>query len=221
MLTRRMEVMAAEAMRTGKVTVKGDGYDTVVVDFGRNASHTVTLTGGSKWGSDDVDPLGDIEDWSLTVLKNCGTPVTDVVMDVDAWQLFRKNVDLGKLLDRQRGDQGAVMTTVNTGETVQYKGTDGARRYWVYADWYVDPDTGAETPVLPSGTVLLSGSGQNGVQGVRHFGAIRDPKAGFQAVEYFPKSWTVEDPAVRFLMLQSAPLVVPYRPDATFAATVN
>ncbi|MBL4761532.1 MAG: major capsid protein, partial [Gammaproteobacteria bacterium] len=34
MLTRRQEVMASEVLRTGKVTVEGEGFDTVVVDFG-------------------------------------------------------------------------------------------------------------------------------------------------------------------------------------------
>jgi hypothetical protein len=40
-------------------------------------------------------------------------------------------------------------------------------------------------------------------------------------MEYFVKSWEVEDPSRRILLMQSAPLIVPYRPDATFAATVR
>jgi hypothetical protein len=39
-------------------------------------------------------------------------------------------------------------------------------------------------------------------------------------VPYFVKSWTEEDPSVRFLMLQSAPLVFPTRPNASFKAKV-
>ena len=37
---------------------------------------------------------------------------------------------------------------------------------------------------------------------------------------YFSKSWVEEDPAVRYLMLQSAPLVVPYRVNASLCAKV-
>lgn len=58
------------------------------------------------------------------------------------------------------------------------------------------------------------------IQGVRAFGAIRDETAGFQAMPYYPKSWVDEDPSVRYLLMQSAPLVVPTRVNASFAATV-
>jgi hypothetical protein len=40
-LTRREEVMASEALRTGKITVTGEEYPTVVVDFGRDPELTV------------------------------------------------------------------------------------------------------------------------------------------------------------------------------------
>ena len=38
---------------------------------------------------------------------------------------------------------------------------------------------------------------------------------------YFTKSWLEEDPSVRWLLLQSAPLVVPYRPNAVLCATIG
>jgi hypothetical protein len=66
-------------------------------------------------------------------------------------------------------------------------------------------------------TVLV---GSTGIDGVRHFGAIRDLKAGIQARQYFVKSWEEEDPSRRFLLMQSAPLLVPYRPNAVLSATV-
>jgi len=62
--------------------------------------------------------------------------------------------------------------------------------------------------------------GSRQIEGYRAFGAIRDEAAGFQAVPYYVKSWLEEDPAVRFIMMQSAPLVVPYRVDASLCATV-
>jgi len=90
-------------------------------------------------------------------------------------------------------------------------------RIWTYQDWYID-DAGVEQQMLPNGTVIGAAQGQ--VMGTRHFGAIRDAELGYRATEFAPKSWTEKDPAVRYLMLQSAPLVVPYRPNATFRATV-
>ena len=67
---------------------------------------------------------------------------------------------------------------------------------------------------------VLLGS-RSGIEGVRCYGAIKDEQAGFQANRYFPKSWLENDPAVRWMLLQSAPLVVPYRPNASMCVTVK
>ena len=75
----------------------------------------------------------------------------------------------------------------------------------------------ALTPYLPARTVLVLGAD---VEGTRAYGAIKDEAAGFQAMPYFAKSWVEQDPAVRYLMLQSAPLTVPYRVNASLGATV-
>lgn len=215
MVTRRMEQQSVEAIRTGKVTVTGEGFDTVVVDFGRDANLTITKTGGTKWGDPGIDPLKDIEDWSLLVLQKSGSTVKNIVMDVNAWRAFRSNTNLEKRLDLARVKSGIIDLGV-VPDHVQYKGSDGTFDYWVYTDWYIDETTQVETPFLPSGTVC----GVADIQGVRHFGAIKDEDAGYQAREYFSKSWVVPDPSVRFLLMQSAPLMVPYRPNSSFCATV-
>jgi len=61
---------------------------------------------------------------------------------------------------------------------------------------------------------------ENGVEGYRAFGAIRDEEAGYQPLPYFSKSWIEKDPAVRWLLLQSAPLMVPYRINGSLSAQV-
>lgn len=217
MLIRRQEVMASEVMRTGMVTVTGDGYPTVVVDFGRNANHTVTLTGANRWGQAGIVPLDDIENWSLTMLQNSGAVVTDVVMDTLAWRLFIAEAKTEKVLDIRRGAPDSLELVAMAKLGLQWKGSVGNVGYWVYSDWYVN-DAGTEVPMIPDYTVIL---GTRDMEGVRHFGAIRDEEAGFQAREYFAKSWVKPDPSVRYLLLQSAPLICPYRPDASFCATVN
>lgn len=87
---------------------------------------------------------------------------------------------------------------------------------FVYAGWYID-DNGDEQPIFPPGKVLLAGVG---LGGTRCFGAIMDEEAGFQAFPYYPKSWTENDPSIRLLLMQSAPLVVPSRVNASLCATV-
>ena len=87
----------------------------------------------------------------------------------------------------------------------------------MYAGWYEHPTTGALTPYLPDGTVIITSPD---LEGVRAYGAIKDEAAGYQALPFFPKSWVEHDPAVRYLLLQSAPLIVPYRVNASLCATV-
>lgn len=217
MLTRRQEVMACEALRTGKVTVAGDEYPSVEVNFGRASALSVDISGGgSAWGQAGVKPLRDVEAWSMLVTKNSGATANTVIMDVDAWQKFSDSTEVQKLLDRFRG-RDALNPTV-TGEGGRYMGSTGDLDIWVYAGWYLDPADGVTLkPYLPSNTVIVTGPD---LEGARAFGAIRDEKAGFQAMPFYSKSWVDEDPAVRYLLMQSAPLPVPYRVNASLGAKV-
>lgn len=222
MLTRREEVMASEALLLGQVTVTGDGYPTKVVDFQRHNDLTVALAGGAQWGETDVHPLDDLEAWAGDVQAHSGGVATTVVFDPKAWAIFRKHPDVQKLLDTRRGSTSQA----ETGPIARGQGSRKARHVgmigdfdvWVYQDAYVD-DAGAVQQLLPDNTVIMGDPANT--EGVRAYGAIQDEKAGYQARRFFSKSWLEEDPAVRWLMLQSAPLVVPYRTNATLSATVR
>lgn len=216
MLTRRMEVMAVEALRTGKITVAGEMYPTVEVNFGRDGTLTKALTLGARWGESGVEPLDDVQAWSLLVTEKSGAAANTIVMDVKAWQLFSASAKVQKLLDRFRGADKLNATI--TGEGGRYMGNIGDFDIWVYAGWYENPANGQLTPYLPDHTVIITGPD---LEGVRAFGAIRDEEAGFQALPYFSKSWVEKDPAVRYLLMQSAPLLVPYRVNASLCATVR
>lgn len=219
MLMRRKEVMASEVLRTGKCVISGDGYPSVEVDFGRNAAHTVTLTLAARWGESGVKPLENIEDWTLTVLQNSGATIRNVIMDTAAWRLFRADTQVEKFLNTRplSATEEAVSLTRFAASGLSYQGGIGQLRFWVYSDWYIN-DAGSEVAIMPANTVLLVSEDLDGVQ---HQGAIRDEEAGLQPLEFFSKSWTVQDPSARILLLQSAPLVVPYRVDASFCATVR
>lgn len=218
MITRRLEVMASEAIRTAKVTVKGDGYPEAVVDFGRAAALTpAALAGADLWTDALSTPLDDLQDWHDLALQESGAAVPDVIMGMTAWKAFRKHADVKERLDVRRAigaelDLGAQLT-----EGLTFRGVIDGFNIYTYAGWYVDPATGAETAIWPGNIVALTSAM---LEGVRAFGAIRDEDAGLQAMPYFPKSWKQPDPAVRFLMMQSAPLVVPTRVNASVAVDV-
>jgi hypothetical protein len=215
-IRRRKEVMAAEALATGKVTISGDLYPTVVVDFGRKAGHNLALTGANRWGQTGVNPLKDLQTWGFTVLQASGTFPIDVILDTAAWAVFKEDPNVVDRLKRFQGAPTDLSVSAKLDEGGVYMGGVDGFNVYVYAGWYVD-DAGAEQPILAPGTVILT-SPQ--LQGVQAHGAIRDDAAGYQAVDIFAKSWTEQDPSVRYVMSQSAPLVVPTRVNASLAAAV-
>ena len=100
----------------------------------------------------------------------------------------------------------------------RYIGSIGDFDIWVYNDTYIN-DAGQTAKLLPEKTVLLGS--REGLEGTRCYGAIHDEKANWTASRYFTKSWIEEDPSVRWLLLQSAPLFVPYRPNASMCVTIG
>ena len=222
-LTRREEVMASEALRTGKITVSGENYPTVVVDFGRDPELTVALAGSSRWGEAGVNPLDNLEDWVATVQEKSGAVARTVIMDTKAWRVFKSNEKVEKLLDIRRLRDGANINlgpmALGTGDDLaRYVGSIGDLDFWIYNDRYVD-EQDVTQQLLPDYTVMIGSTSQ--LEGTRCYGSILDEKASYRAQRYFSKSWLEEDPAVRWLLLQSAPLLVPYRPNASFCATVR
>jgi len=217
MLNRRLEVMAGEILTTGKVTISGDKYPTVVVDFGRAAGNT--LVASPLWSDPNSKPLADLGAWSQASLQSQGIMLSDVLMTTDVWAAFRANTSVNNWMTQSR----AITTppSLSSNQMIQeggvYMGTIDVFNIYVYAGWYVDPADGVEKPIIPNGTVIIT-SPQ--LQGVRAYGAIRDEEAGLQALPYFVKSWIEPDPSVRFIMLQSAPLLVPYRPNCSLKARV-
>ncbi len=220
-LTRREEVMAAEILRTGQVIVSGDGYPANTVSFGRDAALTKALTGSNTWSTSGSKPLDNLEDWAADIQNKSGTVAKTVVMDPDAWKIFRANASVEKYLDYRRGTSNTLNADPfmrGKDSKARYVGSIGDFDIFVYNDSYIN-DQGVLTNLFPSKTVILGA--KDGLEGTRCYGAIHDEKANWTASRYFTKSWVEEDPSVRWLLLQSAPLVVPYRPNACLCATIG
>lgn len=219
-LTRREVYMAVEALRTGKLVLQGEQYPTTIVDFKRDASLTVALAGGARWGEVGVSPSDDLELWANRVVDLGGGSINDVIMDPKAWGLIKKEQKFLDLLDNRR----ATNSTIEAGimvpnlDSYRYVGNNGDLNFWVYNGRQVD-DTGAIIPVLPDYSVMMVDSTR--MEGTRAYGHIHDEEANYASVRYFQKSWLEKNPAIRWLLLQSAPLVFPYRPNATFYAKVR
>lgn len=218
MLTRRWEWMGVSALTTGTVTVSGELYETVVVDFGRDAALTVTLSGTARWGQSAAKILDNLQDWALLVMQKSGVMPTDVLMGVDVWKVFRADPTVIDKLKQWKDASTNVNTSAWTEvrEGGQFMGAVDGFNIFVYAGWYED-EAGVEHPMWPAGTVAMTSAA---LDGVRAFGAVRDDEAGYQALPYYPKSWVENDPAVRQLLMQSAPLMVPTNVNASLGASV-
>lgn len=218
-IERRWEWMAAEALINGAVTVSGPDYPTMSVSFGRDASMAKNLTAGNRWSEATSKPLKDIENWMQEMHRLCGYTPTRITMGINAWDAFINHADVQKMLETRRG-------SVNTGEMGPGKGlpwqfrmslaSAGGLEIWTYNDIYED-DAGNQVNYLDQDTVVMTSPA---VEGVRAFGAIMDRKAGYAAGPMFPKMWEQEDPSALYLMTQSAPLMVPTRPNASLKAKV-
>lgn len=243
MFQRRLEVMAAEVLFTGKAVIVGEKYPKKVVDFLRDPRLRVVLTGGDKWNVNGVDPFADIARWRQTVYDISKTKPTDVLFTLDVWEVIQSKVGeinpangqpttAARLMAARFSTDVARLDSIRlklnplvlNAESADLVGvTSDGLRMWVYNDAHEVPDPahpelpGEDMPNLPAGSVLLASTA---VEGTRFFGAVRDLKAGIQPKQFFVKSWEEEDPSVRFILGQSAPLLVPYRKNGTLAATV-
>lgn len=226
MLNRRLEWMAASALTKSQITVVGDGFPTTVIDFGRSSNLTITLSGSDKWplsvaaGATNTQPSDDIEDWQTLMLKESGAVATDLVFTTSSWKAFRLDTTIKDNAITfpalsPFGNQVDAGPRVNKGAV--YKGRWGNFDLWLYNDWFIDPADNVEKPMIPDGAVLMSGAD---LMGTRAFGVILDPDFNYGPLAFAPKSWVNPDPAQRYLMMQSAPLVIPSRVNASLCATV-
>lgn len=221
-IERRWEWMASEAVQHGTVTLEDEKYPRKVVDFKRDAGHTITLTATNRWGDAGVSILGLIESWKTMMRKaKFGGVANRVTLGVDAWEAMRDDDDIRDLLktDYNPGQRNGLDLNlgVREGLEVEWVGRiNGTTDVYVYSDYYED-ETGASVDFMDSRDVVLTSPS---IQGVRCFAAIQDVKAGFAPLAIFPKMWNAEDPSATFVMSQSAPIMVPMNPNASLRARV-
>lgn len=218
-IERREEWMVARAVIDGQVTLSGPDYPTRVVDYQRDASHTVTLSGTFWDSSPSYDIMGDIQDWIDRVRRaKFGGPVNRLTVGDEVLGVMLKNEGVRKQLDTQmRGTNADLNTGLRSGDYVEYIGRLGPNlELWVNSDYFTTPEGTVEKFLDPKSLVL---TGPN-INVVRCFGAILDDKAGFNAMPVFPKMWSSDDPSVTYVMSQSAPLPVVVNPNNSLSAKV-
>ena len=222
-IERLEEVQAAQAIQEGKVTCRGEGVE-LEVDFLLPATHKPVLTGTDKW-SDHTNskPLDDLKGWSLLMQKDSGLVPGRTIIGMDAITDFVANVEVQKYLDNRRLTLGAIDPTALNEQGVQFWGdiryAGLSIEIYTYAEWYYDVISKTEKPMIDYDKVCMFSTA---ARTTRHYGAVQDLKAGGNFVtSRFAKSWETDDPSVRWVMVQSAPLCAPHQIDAFLCATVR
>ncbi len=210
MIRRREEWMAAQVLFDGTVNIVGDGINDVI-DFQMPASHKVTLTGTALWtDTATADPIGNLRTWRRLIAQDSGTnPPVAILGSAVADALF-KYTGANFTLNTRRADFGEINLTdvQESGATYLGELPRGLELY-TYDEYYIDEVTGVETPMVPPDRIYI---GCRNSRSALHHAVIQDLESSF-AVPYFAKSWVEEDPSVRMLMMQSAPLVAMHQPD--------
>lgn len=227
-IERRWEWLAARAAIDAKVTIVGEEYPAVELDFRRDPSHTVVKT-VDYWGDTGVSIFDDIQRWADRMFNApFGGFPTRLTIGSLVWGVMRQDEEFMKHMDtnlrnpRATVERGLISAekVVKVGE-LNVGGQSGAViEVYLYRDTFVDEKTGVEVPFMEPTDIVLTASGER-IMGYQCFGAIIDPYAEYQALPIFPRNWMEKgDPAVEYILHQSAPLFVPVNPNGTLKATV-
>lgn len=225
MIENTIEWMAAEATIKGQVTIEGDDYPAVTVDFHRDPRLTSVLTGGARWGLGTGDSFGDLKTMRKLVKDLTGAKVADIYFGQDAWDAFYADNEalLKDLSDtRFRGSDTSVTRITDGLEDIEFMGFIAGQQGQGRLNLYV-----VSTTYLTQESEIFNHLDSNGVVGFNRevlqltdcYGAIEDLKAGpsgLAAMKWFSKNWEQEDPSHEYILTQSAPIVVPGQPNASF-----
>lgn len=216
MIGGRMEVMAGEILRTGQAVISGENYPTRVIDFKRRAGNTVVKTSTTRWSQNTATPVADVEYEAQELSDATGYGPSMVIFGKEAWKAYRADVIANYKDHIDTALKNLVMPEIAMGYVLQprdgvtYRGRNGYLSFWTYTGTYTDPETGSTIQTIGDWDVIIGGAS---IDGVRHFGAIKDFSANLQARQYFVKSREEFDPSRLEFLMQSAPLLVPYRRD--------
>lgn len=219
-ITRREEWMCSSIIRTGSVVVEGEDYPTQTVNFGRDGALTIGLSGGARWGEDDVDPLDDIDAWVDLLASVDGFTARIVILGPGAAGLLKKSPRFLEALDNRRQRDGEFqLGPVSTGAEGKYHtilGTIGQLTFVQYSQPYTV--AGVKQNFWPSYGVGVVDP--YGFMGHFAYGAILDNQA-LRSMERFPDMWPERNPSRTIVQTQSSPLPIAPEPNASLFALVR
>lgn len=224
-IERRWEWMRAKAIIDGAVTVRYESGEVVTVDFGRAAGQTETLTSGNRFGDSGVSFMTKVQSVidTMTDAEFGGIPL-DIIMGGSVWSVVKNDTTLLKAMEFEaqrtdvnieRGLIGSTGKVFKVG-TISVGGPSGQTlNLWVNNETYTD-NAGVSQRYLGAKDMVFCAAPE-AIMGIQCFGRIVDMDADFKALPIFPKNFIKGDRVkTEHLSFESAPLMVPVNPDATY-----
>lgn len=214
-ITRREEVMCAEALFKGKVTVKGDGYDEEVVYWDSDSSKQPKTTLAKKWDATDANPLADIRLARREMVKSSGFVPTELILGSKAADALIALLTDKDFLDKRRVDLGQIEPRFE-GSGAIYLGhlRDSNLDLYSYEEWYTD-EAGKTQPIVPENLALLASPN---VRTTMAYGVVAVVNESTQeqmlyAERRVPISWVQRaNPSGRVVQIKSRPLPIVHQP---------
>lgn len=216
---RTIERMCSEALFGGKVNLYDEAGSIIdFVDEGIKNSHNVTLSGAKAWNASSTDPIADLRAWKRLVAKDSGLTARDVVMGSNAYDSFIQNESVQNYLDKRHLNLGDVTPNFDLEEDgATYMGSVEGLKIWVYDEWYNDPATKTDAPVVPADKVCVL---SRNLRAETHYAKVQDVDAGDVIGEFFSRIYSEPDGSARYVQLRSAPLSVVEQIDGLVVASV-
>lgn len=220
-ITRKEEVMCADALFSGQITVNGDGYNGEVINYWPAAAGDKPYTKvATSWDAAAVTAkaiLKEIRNIRRAMIKEsgitptemvCGTKVIDAILDklVDAGALDTRRVDMGHINPQY----------LPNGVTYWGHLKDSALDLYSYDEWYVN-DQGQEVALIPEGKILMASPN---AKTTLAYGVVSllDEKADtmrFYEGERIPDSYiSRKNPSGRVVQIKSRPLPIVHQVQA-------
>jgi len=157
-----------------------------------------------------------LESCADEIRAKTGSNANTLILGSAAWSKFRKNAEVKDSLETRRGSASAIETACSTDGNLRHVGTFGDLDIIVYSEQYTE--NGTSKPILQADAAILLNI--QDVMGVRHFGSLMT-KEGLVTTDFLAKEVYEEEQSRTWMIVESRPVVVPHRINATFAITVG
>lgn len=218
MVTRREEVMCAQAIFNGEIDVKGDGVD-YVIKFGH--INRETLSGTNLWSAATSTKLDDLKRWRKTVQETGFVNTDHVIMAGDVADALLKDEQILKLLNTRNVNIGQIsITEMPSGATyIGYLSEVG--HLYSYNAHYFNEETEKSEALVPAGSLALLSSETDFSMAYAAITLIKDNKEfTTYETERVPDTWVEKNPDRKMLQLSSKPLPIPKEINGWFVAKV-